>query len=88
MHATVKLVRDVHGENSLCGANILLAVVEINGKSFIILSVEQYSLDTQLTIIWNTLSRELPYSGKLSREKTFADLWEVRISHRKLSRIA
>ena len=31
---------------------------------------------------------ELPYSGKLSREKTFADRWKIRFSRRKLSRIA
>ena len=32
------------------------------------------------------LPRRLPYSGKFSREKTFADRWERSISRRKLSR--
>ena len=37
---------------------------------------------------WKNLIQNIPYSGKLSREKTFADWWNIRFSRRKLSRIA
>ena len=33
-------------------------------------------------------SSVVPYSGKLPREKTFANWWKIRVSWRKLSRIA
>ncbi len=34
----------------------------------------------------SSILAKIPYSGKLSREKTFANRWEGSISRRKLSR--
>ena len=34
---------------------------------------------------WHVKMNKLPYSGKLSHEKTFANLWKIRFSRRELS---
>ena len=52
----------------------------------------QFPSCSRLTLLCRGMNKvhiaELPYSGKLSREKTFADRWKIRFSRRKLSRIA